>query len=73
MGDPILRAASSPVLRAERQHGWGACEIQLLRGQYLQLTGLIDRTDRATRGAKRITGEVGPLGDDSSLDTFSSL
>jgi hypothetical protein len=72
MGDPILRAASSPVLRNERQHGWGACEIQLLRGQYLQLTGLIDRTDRATRGAKQIAGEVSPLGDDSSLDTFSS-
>jgi hypothetical protein len=71
MGDPILRAASSTILRDARERGWGACEIHPLRGQYLQLTGLIDRADRATRGAKRIRGQVGPLAADSSLDSFS--
>jgi hypothetical protein len=72
MGDPILRAARSTILRDARERGWGACEIQPLRGQYLQLTGLIDRADRAARGAKRISGQVGPLAADSSLDSFSA-
>lgn len=72
MGDPILRGARSTILRDARERGWGACEIQPLTGQYLQLTGLIDRGDRATRGAKRRIGEVGPLSADPSLDAFSS-
>jgi hypothetical protein len=60
MGDRILWAARSPVLRDARERGWGTCEMQPLTGQYLQLTGLIDGHDRARRGAKRKIRAVGP-------------
>ena len=71
MGDPILRAARSTILRDARERGWGACEIEPLRGQYLQLTGLIDCADRATRGAKRKSHQVGPPTSHPSLDDVS--
>ena len=60
MGDRILWAARSTILRDARERGWGTCELQPLTGQYMQLTGLIDRDDRARRGAKRKIRAVGP-------------
>lgn len=59
MGDRILWAARSTTLRDGRERGWGACEILLLRGQYLQLTGVIDGAQCASRGAKRKSLQVG--------------
>jgi hypothetical protein len=60
MGDRLLWAARSTTLRDGRERGWGACEIHLLRRQYLQLTGVIDGARRATRGAKRQSRQVDP-------------
>lgn len=60
MGDRILWAARSTTLREGRERGRGTCEIHQLRGQYLQLTGVIDGAPRATRGAKRKSRQVGP-------------
>ena len=43
---------ASTILRDARERGWGACEIQPLRGQYLQLTGLIDRDGSRHEGSQ---------------------
>jgi hypothetical protein len=71
MGDSILRAARSTTLRDARERGWGACEIQPLRGQYLQLTGLTSRAERVRRGANRKTRTVGSATSSSPGDVLS--
>ena len=49
-GDVVLWRSSSTSLRDDRMHGCSACEIQMLNGQYLQLTGTMDREAWAKRG-----------------------
>lgn len=72
MGDRVLWAAHSTILRDARSRGWGACEIHPLPGQYLQLTGSIASDMRARRGAKRQRGQVGPPSSSVSLDNVPS-
>ena len=67
-GDEVLWAAHSPILRDARSRGWGACEIELLPGQYLQLAGSIASGACATRGAKQKHVQVGPPLSSVSLD-----
>ncbi|MGE3512204.1 MAG: hypothetical protein AB7N65_25350, partial [Vicinamibacterales bacterium] len=59
-GDVVLWRSSSTNLHDDRMHGCSAYEIQILDGQYLQLTGTIDREAWAKRGAKRKSRQVGP-------------
>lgn len=59
-GDVVLWRSSSRSLRDNHMHGCSACEIQILNGQYLQLTGAMDREAWAKRGAKRKSRQVGP-------------
>ena len=54
-------------------HGCSACEIQILDGQYLQLTGTMDREAWAKRGAKRKSRQVGPPLSTASPDIPSPL
>ena len=72
-GDVVLWRSSSMSLRDDRMHGCSACEIQILDGQYLQLTGTMDREAWATRGAKRKSRQVGPPPSTASADIPSSL
>ena len=72
-GDVVLWRSSSTSLRDDRMHGWSACEIQILDGQYLQLTGTLDREAWAKRGAKRKSRQVGPPLSMASPDIPSPL
>jgi hypothetical protein len=68
-GDVVLWRSSSTSLRDDRMHGCSACEIQILDGQYLQLTGRMDREVWAKRGAKRKSRQVCP----PTVDGLSSI
>lgn len=59
-GDMALWRSSGTSLRDDRTYGFSAYEIQMLNGQYLQLTRTIDRETGAPRGAKRKRLQVGP-------------
>ena len=72
-GDIVLWRSSSTSLRDDRMHGCSACEIQMLNGQYLQLTSAMDREAWAKRGAKRKSRQVGPPLSTASPDTLSPL
>ncbi len=72
-GDAVLWQAHSTTLRDDRSHGCSAIEVELLNGQYLQLTGMLDRDVWAKRGAKRKSRQVGPPVSTPSSDTLSPL
>jgi hypothetical protein len=72
-GDVVLWWSSSTSLRDDRMHGCSACEIQILDGQYLQLTSTMDREGWAKRGAKRKSRQVGPPRSTASPDIPSPL
>ena len=72
-GDVVLWRSSSTSLRDDRMHGCSACEVQMLNGQYLQLTGTMDREAWAKRGAKRKSRQVGPPLSTASPDIPSPL
>ena len=72
-GDIVLWKSSSTSLRDDRMHGCSACEVQILEGQYLQLTSTMDREAWAKRGAKRKSRQVGPPLSTASPDTPSPL
>jgi hypothetical protein len=72
-GDAALWRSSSTSLRDDRSYGWSVCEIQFLNGQYLQLTGAIDREAWAKRGAKRKSRQVSPPISTPSLDVVCPL
>lgn len=72
-GDGVLWQAHSTTLRDDHSHGCSAIEVELLNGQYLQLTGMMDRDVWATRGAKRKTRQVGPPASMRSPDSLSPL
>jgi hypothetical protein len=72
-GDAALWRSSSTSLRDDRSYGCSSCEIQFLDGQYLQLTGTIDREAWAKRGAKRKSRQVGPPISTASHDVVSPL
>jgi hypothetical protein len=59
-GDVALWRSSSTTLRDHHTYGWSAAEIHMLNGQYLQLTGTMDRDVWARRGAKRKSRQVSP-------------
>ena len=59
-GDGVLWQAHSTTLRDDHSHGCSAVDVELLNGQYLQLTGTMDRDVWAKRGAKRKSRQVGP-------------
>jgi hypothetical protein len=59
-GDGVLWQAHSTTLRDDHSHGCSAIEVELLNGQYLQLTSTMDRDMWAKRGAKRKSRQVGP-------------
>jgi len=72
-GDMVLWQACSTCLRDDWTYGRSAVEVQRLNGQYLQLTGSMDRDLWAKRGAKRKTRQVGPPVSTPSQDTGSPL
>jgi predicted nucleic acid-binding protein len=72
-GDVVLWRSSSTSLHDDRLHGCSACEIQILNGQYLHLTGAMDREAWAKKGAKRKSGQVSPSLSTASPDTLSPL
>jgi hypothetical protein len=72
-GAAVLWRSSSTSLRDDRTHGCSACEIQMLNGQYLQLTSTMDREAWAKRGAKRKSRQVGPPLSTACPDTPSPL
>ena len=72
-GDIVLSRSSSTSLRDDRMHGCSACDIQILAGQYLQLTSTLDREAWATRGAKRKSRHVGPPLPTAAPDSPSPL
>ena len=72
-GDIVLWRSSSTSLRDDRMYGCSAYEIQMLNGQYLQLTSTMDREAWAKRGAKKKSRQVGTLLSTASPDTLSPL
>lgn len=72
-GDGVLWQAHSTTLRDDRSHGCSTIEVELLNGQYLQLTGTMDRDVWAKRGAKRKSRQVGPPTSTTSPDALSPL